>query len=529
MASGEKQRMLEELSDLAIAGLKKIVGDGRKLSRDALVEFLKDSPLVDTLLEKGAEDGPEKKQQPGELERLKVQKEKLVRQLDGLEEQHDQAEKVYKRIMLFFAEWLRTESGGALDEQITSVKEVLKLRSNPALVEEAFDKLKTAALHGDVSKKEKDEKKKSIVSRLMSKDSPADVEERYILQFRITYQHILNELGLDLGMDFLPKLLHLGKRINSSITVDDFTGLRSDILDLLHDYIETVSDDRYKAAEFIRDIGRKLMDVEIDLVKTLGVTDDVFSDNSRFGNSLINELSDLETSLGFSQKIDELKEVVNAKLALIKTAVLRKTESDRTMKDILDKDTVRLKAEFDVLKKEAATAREQAEQFEHEMFTDPLTGAMNRRAYDKRIKEEYDRYVRYQRVFSVVLFDVDHFKNVNDTYGHSAGDTCLKEIIKRIAPLLRESDTLARFGGEEFVIILPETNMAGAKEAGEKLRKAVEKIEFVHRDDMFRITISLGVTNVLESDKGPGDLFNRIDMAMYEAKKSGRNRLVARG
>ena len=148
--------------------------------------------------------------------------------------------------------------------------------------------------------------------------------------------------------------------------------------------------------------------------------------------------------------------------------------------------------------------------------------------WDHKIKEEFDRYLRYRRTFSTLIFDVDHFKSVNDTYGHATGDVCLKEIIKRVAPLLRESDTLARYGGEEFVVILPETDSAGAREVGEKLRKAVEKIEFIHRADTFRITISLGITSVLPSDMGTGELFNRMDMALYEAKKGGRNKVVAR-
>lgn len=528
MALDEKTRILEELSELTIAGLKKIAEEGRKLTNESLAAYLKNSPKMRTLLEKSLTAGSDKKAQPGELERIKTQKDKLVRQLSEIEDQHNESEKVFKRVVIFLADWVRAESGGVLDEHIANIKDVLKLRSNPELVEDAFQKLKTAVLHGDMAQKVSDTKKKSLMSRLMSKDNTGVIDERAVVQFRTTYQEILDELGLDLGLDFLPKLLQLGKRINSSVTFDDFTGLRKDILDLLHNYMATVSEDRSKAAEFIKDIGRKLVDVEIDLVKFLDFTDDVFTANSRFGNSLIDDLNDIETTLGYSHKIDELKEVVNAKLALIKKAVQRKNESDQGFKANMDSDMGRLRAEFDLMKNEAIAAREQAERFEHEMFTDPLTGANNRRAYDKRIKEEFERYLRYSRPFSTVMLDVDHFKSVNDTYGHATGDTCLKEIIKRVTPLLREIDTLSRYGGEEFVIILPETESAGAKEVGEKLRKAVEKIEFVHREDTFRITISLGVTSVLHADKSAMDLFSRMDMALYEAKKGGRNKVVVR-
>lgn len=528
MAFDEKSRVYEELSELTIAGLKKIAEDGRKLTSESLASYLKNAPKIRALMEKGGGAGPEKQAKPGEFERIKAQKEKLVRQLGELEERLNESEKVYKRVVLFLSDWVRTESGGALDEQISHVKEVLKFRSNPDVVQEAFQKLKTAVLHGDVSQKVNDTRKKSLMSRLMSKDGPSVPDERAVAQFRTTYQEILDELGLDLGLDYLPKLLQMGKRINSSVAYEDFAELRKDILDLLHSYMATVAEDRSTAAEFIKDIGRKLVEVEIDLVKFFDFTDDVFTSNSRFGNSLIDDLNDLETSLGFSHKIDELKEVVNAKLALIKKAVQKKNEADQGFKSSLDSDIGRLKAEFEQLKSEATAARQQAERFEKEMFTDPLTGASNRRFYDKRIKDEFERYLRYRRTFSTMILDVDHFKSVNDTYGHATGDTCLKEVIKRVSPLLRGNDTLARFGGEEFVIILPETEADGAREAGEKLRKAVEKIEFVHREDTFRITISLGVTSTMPDDKSPVDLFNRMDMALYDAKKSGRNKVVVR-
>jgi diguanylate cyclase (GGDEF)-like protein len=163
---------------------------------------------------------------------------------------------------------------------------------------------------------------------------------------------------------------------------------------------------------------------------------------------------------------------------------------------------------------------------EQELLLDPLTGIYNRRAYDKHIKEELQRYHRYDHQFSLLLFDVDHFKHINDTYGHAIGDLCLKEIINRIRTILRESDFLARVGGEEFVVILPATGEAQAVDVAEKVRKAVEKTEFIHDQDTLPITISVGVTAVQSTDHAPNTLFSRVDKAMYEAKNSGRNRVV---
>jgi diguanylate cyclase len=106
------------------------------------------------------------------------------------------------------------------------------------------------------------------------------------------------------------------------------------------------------------------------------------------------------------------------------------------------------------------------------------------------------------------------------------GDLCLKEIINRLRPQLRESDFLARFGGEEFVLLLPETLQSGAVEVAEKLRTSIEKTEFLHRGNPVAITISIGVTQVMSTDQESDGLFGRVDQAMYRAKASGRNCVV---
>lgn len=529
MNNDDKSKLLEELSDVAINSLKKAVSEGKKPTRESLLTILSNMPETHAFLDKSMGLPSGKQKEDDDIERLKSRNEKLVRQLDGLEENFERNDRLSKRIMVFLAEWVRTHAHEAIEEPITQFKQILKDRSDPALLEEAFNTLKNLVMNGELARGENDSKpKKSFMARLISKESAADTQERHIEQFRSTYRDIINELGLDLGVDFLPRLLQLGKQINTSATVDDFSDLRKDILSLLHDYIESVTKDREKTAEFIRDIGRKLVEVETDLIRTFGLTEDFFSENTLFSNTMMEELSDLENSVGYSSKIEELKEVVNSKLAHIKSAVMKKKENDGKMKSGFDEDVVALKAEFEGLKKEAIAAKAQTEKLEKEIFTDPLTGAMNRRAYERRIRDEYSRFIRYKRIFSMLLFDVDHFKKINDTYGHATGDTALKEIIKRVAPMIRDIDMLARYGGEEFVIILPETDKSGASDVGEKVRKTIENIEFIHREEKLHITVSVGVTEVSPSDKTPMDMFNRLDTAMYEAKKSGRNRVIAR-
>jgi diguanylate cyclase (GGDEF)-like protein len=123
------------------------------------------------------------------------------------------------------------------------------------------------------------------------------------------------------------------------------------------------------------------------------------------------------------------------------------------------------------------------------------------------------------------MFDLDFFKRVNDTYGHPVGDLCLKEVANLSLPQLRKTDLLARYGGEEFLVVLPETTRPQAKEAAEKLRANIDRTEFILGPHSLRLTISLGVAEVKDSDRDPETVLKRSDRALYEAKNGGRNRV----
>ena len=161
--------------------------------------------------------------------------------------------------------------------------------------------------------------------------------------------------------------------------------------------------------------------------------------------------------------------------------------------------------------------------------TDSLTGAQTRRSFDLDVKREMDRAKRYNRPAAFVSFDVDHFKTVNDTYGHAAGDAVLQSLASTCKAKLRSVDLFARLGGEEFVILLPETDRAGAMNAAEKLREIIADTPIIFDDQQITITASFGVT-VADSEGGSvQSILMRADEAMYQAKTGGRNKTVFLG
>lgn len=156
------------------------------------------------------------------------------------------------------------------------------------------------------------------------------------------------------------------------------------------------------------------------------------------------------------------------------------------------------------------------------VVTDPLTGLYNRRKFDSMLAYEIARAGRYSQPFSVVICDADHFKQINDVYGHLTGDEVLKGVANLLQDNVRECDTLARWGGEEFAVLLPATAPPGAVRFGEKITGVIRGHRFA---ESLRVTLSLGIA-VWRPDDGPESLVRRADRALYQAKQEGRDRVV---
>jgi two-component system cell cycle response regulator len=156
--------------------------------------------------------------------------------------------------------------------------------------------------------------------------------------------------------------------------------------------------------------------------------------------------------------------------------------------------------------------------------TDALTDCMNRRGLLDHLEAELERVQRYGEALSLMMIDLDHFKKVNDSHGHLAGDEVLRQIGALLRGEVRAVDTVARYGGEEFVILLPETTQPGAVALAERIRERVAQRDFSEDASMLSVTISVGVTTVSAGEvDDPEGVLGRVDAALYRAKRAGRN------
>ncbi|BDX17700.1 diguanylate cyclase [Halopseudomonas aestusnigri] len=157
---------------------------------------------------------------------------------------------------------------------------------------------------------------------------------------------------------------------------------------------------------------------------------------------------------------------------------------------------------------------------------DGLTGLLNRRYWESCLEREFARHQRYDSPVSLVIFDIDHFKRVNDTYGHQTGDEVIRSVAEITSRLARETDFAGRYGGEEFVVLLPGTHLEGAAQFAERLRQAVEQQVLDYQGSPLSYTISLGVATISDDMANYQILLERADKALYASKEQGRNRVT---
>lgn len=167
--------------------------------------------------------------------------------------------------------------------------------------------------------------------------------------------------------------------------------------------------------------------------------------------------------------------------------------------------------------------RQRAEQLS---LQDPLTGLANRRHFFEVAAKEYERKLRYRHSLSIMLLDIDHFKSVNDTFGHAVGDQVLQKVAAIIAGSVRKSDLVCRYGGEEFAVLLPDTDSSTARQLGERLLRRIEQAVIILENTQVSISASMGIAGLTEEEAVPPlVLVDRADQVLYQAKNAGRNQL----
>ncbi len=233
-----------------------------------------------------------------------------------------------------------------------------------------------------------------------------------------------------------------------------------------------------------------------------------------------NEIKNIKIELqSWRRNEEENFESIKEKLLNIATSLDKEIDDFVFEMKKEDEEIVKLKAKINSLEKKV-------KKLSKEVKTDFLMNIANKKAIEEELQKQENVYKRYKTNYSVVFFDIDHFKNINDTYGHDAGDVILKSLGLLFRRYARDIDMIGRFGGEEFVAILPNTDKKGAYKFAEKLREIISKTKFMYKNTRINVRVSAGIANRKEVNSSK-EVLKKADERLYLAKKNGRNRVCA--
>ena len=276
---------------------------------------------------------------------------------------------------------------------------------------------------------------------------------------------------------------------------------------------------------YLKQLNQRLAQFQGNLEAAHDVCLGSFETGKELDVAIRSQVAELHEDVREATDLETLKANVEAKLDVL----LRDVDRARSSREQQEEETSsRLRSmveRIQVMEVEAQTFRRHLDEQRQRAMLDSLTGLANRAGLQRRMEEEYDRWQRYGGELLLAVLDVDHFKTINDRFGHLAGDKVLRLIAQQLSGRLRKTDFIGRFGGEEFVLLMPGTSVEQGALVLDELRCGIEQSPFHFKAERVTITISLGFTKF-----NPGDsldqVFDRADQAMYQAKEAGRNRIV---
>lgn len=285
---------------------------------------------------------------------------------------------------------------------------------------------------------------------------------------------------------------------------------------------QTMQGEREELENFLLQLTDRLGELDQEVQGGLELHRTTVTGGRELGESVVAEMQTIEESVKQAQDLSTIKQTIQQRVDIIRDNMeaFREAEEQRLIQaenqvSTLTQRLSQMERESGELRRRVTDARALAE-------IDTLTQLPNRLAYNQRIAQEYSRWRRYHSPLSLCVVDIDLFKRVNDSYGHQAGDKVLAVIAKVLAKQVRDTDFVARFGGEEFILLMPETTLQAALQVADVLRESIAQCEFHFKGNPVPITASCGIAEFRQGDT-IDPVFKRADLALYQAKQQGRN------
>ena len=522
-------RDINDLFRIFIKILKELSAEGKSLNLGMLSDKLENSREISDLIEMAARSGESiaKPMLADEIKKLKKQikekneeRSKAAILLKNAKVNLDKEKYFNKRLVLALLQLSRTPGNEPcfplLDEYKTLMMEDEDLEQRERVLSEINIKYKISVAENAEGKNNNKAPKLSPFSKRGSDDT--------LNQFKKEIIQAVKELRVIFGIEHSAELERIRNRIDESDDLEYILSLKTDVLKVIKNVTDSSDDEKEKIMQFIKELVERRAEMEKNLVASSTANQKNQKDDLSFHDNLESDIKNMGDTIQKSEKLDDLKSDFVSRFEHITSALANKREEYVIRIENTEKDNEQMILHF---KKVIKNLEDQNKVLGEQSSKDPLTGIFNRRIFNEHLTIDFERFRRYKTPFSIIFFDIDRFKDVNDKYGHDAGDRVLKGIAKSSLEVLRSADVLARYGGEEFTVILFETEIKRAVAVAEKLREVIKETEFDYQGRVVPITVSIGVTEVCESDPDPETVVKRADKLMYRAKQAGRDKVAS--
>ncbi|HEY2592070.1 MAG TPA: diguanylate cyclase [Steroidobacteraceae bacterium] len=402
----------------------------------------------------------------------------------------------------------RGRSAG-LDAELKVLSDLLRREPDPHEIEACLEPLSRAVAALDQSPPPAAERTNAVSPAIEARNAQVDT----VIVAMLDRLALLPELK--------PALAELHER-GAGITSDELADGLDRVARLIGDQHSRLQREKLEIEELLRQIDARLEEVSGYLAGEASERQSAQDSTQQLNLLVLDEVHELHTDVQRAVDLGALRGRVRVRLEAIHTHLedFRAREEQRFASQI-DR-TGKMRIRIAELERDSRNLQRSLEEEQRLAIIDSLTGIPNRAAYDERIEHEYLRWQRSGVAISILAWDIDRFKAVNDAYGHRAGDKVLRVVAQHLARHVRGTDFVARYGGEEFVMILVGTSSEQALVAADKIRVGIERIGFHFRGKPVTVTASCGIAT-FQADDTPDSIFDRADRALYRAKDAGRN------
>ncbi|MGC8853374.1 MAG: diguanylate cyclase [Halothiobacillaceae bacterium] len=294
---------------------------------------------------------------------------------------------------------------------------------------------------------------------------------------------------------------------------------------LVNDMRKQLEHEKDDLAGFLKQLTDTLSELDRDVQSDIALLRDDTGTRLALHDAMDSQMRGLEQDITVVNDVNQLKAIISTRLDRLRAHMASLRDSEDRLLQRMEQTTAAMRGRILLLEKETAGLRESLRVSRERMLIDALTGIPNRLALDERLKLELARFKRHKQPLTLAVWDIDHFKAVNDTFGHKAGDKALRIVAQKLAQEVRETDFVARYGGEEFITLFINTSVMDVLAKADSIREAIARAPFRYGDKPLRITLSCGLSQLRANDTVE-QLFERADQALYAAKQGGRNRCV---